>query len=124
MMRAARQALADVVVGVAFELEASCPRGMKAPKLWPAEPVKCELDRVRRAGPPGRSARVISLPSDRADDAVDVADRQLGAHRLAALEGRRAQRRAASSCRATCPGRGPAASCSEAADLVGRRRGW
>jgi hypothetical protein len=48
---AAGKALADVVVGVAFEVKVM-PRGMKAPKLWPAEPLKWM--RIVSSGSPPR----------------------------------------------------------------------
>ena len=52
------------------------PLGTNAPKLWPAEPVKCDVDRVV-----GQALAAVA-PGDlgaehRADRAVDVADRQL-----------------------------------------------
>ena len=56
-----RQALADVVVGVAFEREASCPCGMNAPKLWPAQPLKWSWI-VSSGRPFAPHLRVISLP--------------------------------------------------------------
>ena len=59
---AAGQALADVVVGIAFEREASCPCGMNAPKLWPAEPLNLQLDRVLGQALGAPAACVISLP--------------------------------------------------------------
>ena len=67
------------------------PRGTNAPKLWPAEPVELELDRV--VGQSGAAVAAGQLAAqDRADRAVDVADRQLERDRLAPLEGRHAQR--------------------------------
>ena len=63
----------------------------------------------RRAGPSPPYRRVTSEPSDRAHDAVGVADRQLGADLLAALQGRLRRAGSASWRRATprvcAPGR-------------------
>ena len=47
---AARQPLAEAVVRVALELSVM-PRGMNAPKLWPAEPVN--LNVIVSSGRPG-----------------------------------------------------------------------
>ncbi len=67
------------------------PRGRNAPKLWPAEPVN--LSWIVSSGSPAPPyRRVSSLPEDRADGAVDVADRQLERDRLAPLERRPACR--------------------------------
>ena len=61
------------------------PRGTNAPKLWPAEPVNVQPDRVVGqpvgAVPPGHL-----VAEHRADRAVDVADRQLERHRRRVLE--------------------------------------
>ena len=52
------------------------PRGTKAPKLWPAEPVK--LTRIVSSGRPVAAVALGDLVAEhRADGAVDVADRQL-----------------------------------------------
>ena len=61
------------------------PRGMNAPKLWPAEPLKSDADRVFRQAGGAVLARDLAA-GDRADDAIHVADRQLRDDLLAALD--------------------------------------
>jgi hypothetical protein len=63
---------------------------MKAPKLWPAEPLK-RMRIVSSGRPLAPYLRVTSLPGDRADDAMHVANRQLCGDALAALDRRLAQ---------------------------------
>ena len=67
------------------------PRGTKAPKDWPADPVN-----VMSIGAVGQARAAVLLgdlvAEDRADGAVDVADRDLGPQRLARLEDARRER--------------------------------
>jgi hypothetical protein len=86
MSLAAAQALAEIIVGVAFEFERHALRGMNAPKLWPGAAVEFQLHRVFGQTRAAHAACVISLPTMRADDAVHVDDRQLGVHLFAALD--------------------------------------
>ncbi len=63
------------------------PRGANAAKLWPALPLKWSV-MVSSGSPSAPYFRVISLPDDRADHAVDIADRDVREDLLTALEGR------------------------------------
>ncbi len=45
-MLAAREALADIVVGLRRRARSVTPRASQAPKLWPAVPVSFTVDRV------------------------------------------------------------------------------
>ena len=61
------------------------PCGTNAPKLWPAEPLN--LSWIVSSGRPVDAVLLGDLAAEhRADGAVDVADRQLGRHLLAALD--------------------------------------
>jgi len=67
-------------------MESVMPRVTKAPKLWPARALETEADGVL-----GEALRAVLLGNfvagDRAGDAVDVRDRQLGDDLLALLDG-------------------------------------
>ena len=63
------------------------PRGMNAPKLWPALPVN--LRWIVSSGRPFGAVLLRHFAADDgADDAVDVADGQVGVDALAAFDGR------------------------------------
>ncbi len=80
----ARQALAAVVVGVA-DRSSVTPFARNAPKLWPAEPAKRTW--IVSSGQPVVPVALRDLVRQhRADGAVDVADRHVDRHLLAALE--------------------------------------
>ena len=86
---AAAQTFAEIIVGVTFEFKRHAARYEAAEALARAA-VELELNRVF-----GQSVRPV-LPGhfaagDGADDAVDVADGQLGPHFFAALDGRLAK---------------------------------
>ena len=66
--------LADVVVGVA-DRGAGHARGMKAPKLWPADPLKCEIVIVSSGSPSGAVAAGDLTAEMGAGNAVGVVDR-------------------------------------------------
>ena len=111
---AAGQALADVIVGVAFQRQRHAARHERAEALA-GRAVEVQLDRVVGQARGAVAPRHLAA-GDGADDAVDVADRQRPLDLLAAFDRRLAQSAAAWSCRATCPARGPA-SLAEAADV-------
>ncbi len=81
---AAAQSLADVVVGVAFEFERHALRDERAEALARAA-VEFQMHRVLRQSLPVLLRDLVA--EDRADDAVDVADRERGRDFLAALDG-------------------------------------
>ncbi len=83
-MRAAAEALADVVVGVAFEFEGHALRHEGAEALAGAA-VEVQMHGVVGQALPVALGDLVA--EDGADDAVDVADRQRGADFFAALEG-------------------------------------
>ena len=58
----AREALADIVVGLALELERHAAAS-QAPKLWPAVPVERDMDRVVGQARHGRNDRATSPDS-------------------------------------------------------------
>ena len=81
---AAGEPLADVVVGVAFERQRDPPRHEGAEALAGRAG---ELERDRVVGKAGAAVAAGQLAAqDRADRAVDVADRQVELDRLAPLE--------------------------------------
>ncbi len=86
----ARQALADVVVGVAFEDEGHARRDETRRSSGRRSRVKC-----RRIGVVGQSLRAVPAgdlaAGEGADDAVDVADGEFGADGLPPFDGRGAQ---------------------------------
>ena len=86
----AGEALADVVVGIAFEREGHARRAEGGERLAGAA-VELELDGVVRQALAAVFAGEFAA-GDGADDAVDVDDRQLGADFLAALDGGLAER--------------------------------
>ena len=78
----AGKALAQVIVGVAVELERDAG-GRKAPKLWPAEPRKWKW--IVSSGRPGGAVAAGDFAAeDRADGAVDVADGEADLRRASA----------------------------------------
>src|SRR6185295_11831117 len=83
---AARQALADVVVGVAFEEESHAARHERAEALTRGA-LEADADRILGQARCAVLARDLAA-GDRADDPMHVADRQFGADALAALESR------------------------------------
>ena len=97
------------------------PRGTNAPKLWPAEPVKCSWI-VSSGKPVGPVLARHLAAGDGADDAVDVADRQRRLDLLAALERRLAQRQDRRHVQRRRPGRGPAPRSGSSPTVRRRRR--
>ena len=86
MISSAAQALAEIIVRVAFEFERHAARHERAETLARAAG-EFEMNRVVR-----QAVRPVLLrdfaAGDRADDAIDVADGQFGAHFFAALNRR------------------------------------
>ena len=85
--KSARQALAEIVVGVAFEIERDARREPCAEAL-PGRTLEMDLNRV------GRQAVLAVAPRDfggehRADGAIDVANRQMHFDRLAYVRAHR-----------------------------------
>ena len=105
MMLAARQALADVVVALADEIERDAARGPGAEAL-PGGAGQRQPDGV--LGQAGVAVALGDLARQHgAGGAIDVADRQLGLDRLLRARAPAAPARSAC-CRAPCRGRGPA----------------
>ena len=101
----ARQSLADVVVGLADQIERDAARQERAEAL-PGGAGELHVDRVVGQALVAVAARDLAR-QHRADRAVDVADRQdeRRPSRRARAPGARAR---SACCRAPCPGRGPA----------------
>ncbi len=106
---AAGETLADVVVGVALEGEGHALRHEGAEALASGAG---ELDADGILGEAGGAVLAGDLAAgDGADDAVDVADRQLGRDLLALLEGGLAEGEELGDDRGICRCRGPASRC-------------
>ncbi len=86
---AARESLAEVIVGVAFECKRHATRHERAEALAGGSP-EMNAHRVRRQALGSPLPRDLA-PRDRTDHAIHVADGQLRAHRRAALNGRFAE---------------------------------
>ncbi len=102
---AAGQALADIVVGIAGQLQRHAARQERAEA---AAGVAAQADRDRVFRQPGMAVALRHLARQhRADGAVHVADVARDAHRLAALRAPAAPARSAR-CPSPCRGDGPA----------------
>jgi len=96
------------------------PLGMNAPKLWPALPVSLRLIVSSGQVRVGPHFFVTSLPVMVADDAVDVADRQVGVDALAAFDGGLADVQQPGHVEAPCQCVVPGPICRVADDLRAR----
>ena len=107
--RAPGEALAEVVVGLALELDGQAARREGHERLAGRARRRAGgwCPRAARPRPCGAS---ISLAQHRAHRAVDVADGEARLHALAPLQ-RRAPRGARARCRGPPPGRGPGPCC-------------
>ena len=102
--RAARQALAEVVVGVALEPQQDAARHERAEAL-PRRTLERDVDRA--VGQPFAAVATRDLGAEhRADRAVHVADRRTTASPPRRARARRSRPRSAR-CRAPCRARGP-----------------